>query len=67
MISPLAKKGYVDHTEHDTLSILKTIEDRFALQPLNALDANASNLDNDFIPPQPRTQARLPSLIQFWA
>ena len=56
MISPLAKKGYVDHTEHDTLSILKTIEDRFGLQPLNALDANASNLDNDFIPPQPRTQ-----------
>ena len=56
VISPLAKKGYVDHTEHDTLSILKTIEDRFALQPLNALDANASNLDNDFIPPQPRTQ-----------
>ena len=56
VISPVAKKGYVDHTEHDTLSILKTIEDRFALQPLNALDANASNLDNDFIPPQPRTQ-----------
>ena len=30
VISPLAKKGYVDHTEHDTLSILKTIEERFA-------------------------------------
>ena len=56
VISPLAKKGYVDHTEHDTLSILKTIEDRFALPPLNSLDASASNLDNSFIPPQPSTQ-----------
>src|SRR5262249_34974621 len=26
VISPLAKKGFVDHTQHDTLSILKTIE-----------------------------------------
>ena len=49
VISPLAKKGYVDHTEHDTLSILKTIEDRFGLQPLNSLDAKASSLANDFI------------------
>jgi acid phosphatase len=56
VISPVAKKGFVDHTQHDTLSILKTIEDRFGLQPLNALDANASNLDNDFLPAQPRTK-----------
>src|SRR5262249_39727579 len=34
--------------------ILKTIEDRFGLQPLNDLDAGANNLANDFIPPQPR-------------
>ena len=66
VISPLAKKGYVDHTQHDTLSILKTIEERYGLQPLNALDANASDLSNDFIPPQPRATgpgpARAPAL-----
>src|SRR5262249_36899982 len=53
VISPLAKKGYVDHQQHDTLSILKTIEDRFGLQPLNELDRRASTLDTDFTPPQP--------------
>jgi phospholipase C len=48
VISPYAKQGYVDHTEHDTLSILKTIEERFNLQALNTLDAQASDLSNDF-------------------
>src|SRR5262249_4518126 len=42
VISPYAKQGYVDHTQHDTLSILRTIDDRFGLEPLNALVANAS-------------------------
>jgi acid phosphatase len=54
VISPLAKKGFIDHDQHDTLSILKTIEDRFGLQPLSDLDSGASNLASDFIPPQPR-------------
>ncbi len=48
VISPYAKQGFVDHTQHDTLSILKTIEQRFDLQPLNALDAKATSLANDF-------------------
>jgi phospholipase C len=48
VISPYAKHGYVDHTQHDTLSILKTIEDRFGLQPLNARDASASSLASNF-------------------
>jgi phospholipase C len=48
VISPYAKQGYVDHTEHDTLSILKTIEEQFQLQPLNQYDANASDLVDDF-------------------
>jgi phospholipase C len=48
VISPYAKQGYVDHTQHDTLSILKTIEQRFNLPALNQLDANASSLANDF-------------------
>jgi phospholipase C len=48
VISPYAKQGYVDHQQHDTLSILKTIEDRFGLQPLNERDANATSLASDF-------------------
>jgi phospholipase C len=48
VISPYAKQGFVDHSQHDTLSILKTIEDRFHLQPLNNLDKNATSLANDF-------------------
>jgi phospholipase C len=46
VISPYAQSGFVDHTQHDTLSILKTIEERFHLQPLNSLDANASDLNS---------------------
>jgi phospholipase C len=48
VISPYAKQHFVDHTQHDTLSILKTIEQRFNLPALNQLDANASSLANDF-------------------
>jgi phospholipase C len=48
VISPFAKQGYVDHQLHDTLSILKTLEDRFGLQPLNQRDANATSLASDF-------------------
>jgi phospholipase C len=36
IIGPLAKRGFVDHTQYDTLSILKTIERRFNLAPLSA-------------------------------
>jgi acid phosphatase len=46
IIGPLAKRGFVDHTQYDTLSILKTIEDRFGLEPLSALDAHANSLKN---------------------
>jgi phospholipase C len=48
VISPYARQGYVDHTQHDTLSILSTIEKRFGLAPLNQYDAQASTLANDF-------------------
>jgi phospholipase C len=50
VISPYARHGYVDHTQHDTLSILKTLEDRFELQPLNSFDAAASSLASSFQP-----------------
>jgi phospholipase C len=46
IIGPLAKPGFVDHTQYDTLSILKTIEDRFGLEPLSPLDAQATSLKN---------------------
>jgi phospholipase C len=46
VISPYAKQGYVDHTEHDTLSILSTIEKRFNLPALNQYDKNASTLES---------------------
>jgi phospholipase C len=48
IISPYARQGYVDHTQHDTLSILKTIEERFGLPSLNGLDAAASSLATSF-------------------
>lgn len=48
VISPLAKRGFVDHTAYDTSAILKTIEQRFALPPLNQRDANATSLEGAF-------------------
>ena len=48
VISPFAKRGYVDHTQYDTLSILKTIEERFDLEPLNDRDARATPMTNSF-------------------
>jgi phospholipase C len=43
-IGPRVKRGVVDHREYDTLSILKTIEERFELRPLTELDARAHSL-----------------------
>ncbi|MBV9123563.1 MAG: acid phosphatase [Planctomycetes bacterium] len=48
IISPYAQKGYVDHTQYDTLSILKTIEQRFGLPALTQFDRNATSLANSF-------------------
>jgi len=44
VISPFAKRGFVDHAEYDTTSILKFIETRFNLAPLGTRDASANNL-----------------------
>lgn len=44
IISPFAKKGYVDHTTYETASILALIEKRYALAPLGTHDAQAANL-----------------------
>ena len=43
-LGPMVKRGYVDHTQYEFGSILKTLEDRFGLMPLNDIDAKATNL-----------------------
>ena len=40
VISPAAKTNFVDHTPYDTGSILRTIETRWGLPPLNSSDAS---------------------------
>jgi acid phosphatase len=40
IISPLARKGFVDHREYETVSILKLLEFRFNLEPLSTRDAD---------------------------
>jgi phospholipase C len=44
VVSPFAKKGYVDHTRYDTTSILRLIEIRWGLDPLGPRDAAADPL-----------------------
>jgi phospholipase C len=44
LISPFARRGYVDHHVYDHASILKLIETRWQLKPLTARDAQATSL-----------------------
>jgi phospholipase C len=44
VISPFAKKGFIDHTVYDTTAILKLIETRFGLAPLGTRDAASGDL-----------------------
>ncbi len=44
VVSPFAKRGFVDHTTYDTTSILKLIATRFGLPPLGPRDAAAADL-----------------------
>jgi phospholipase C len=48
IISPFAKRGFVDHTSYETVSILSFIEARWKLPPLSDRDRNASPLLNAF-------------------
>ncbi|MDN5283976.1 MAG: acid phosphatase [Mucilaginibacter sp.] len=48
IISPFAKKGYVDHTPYETVSILAFIEERWRLKPLNSRDQHADPLSHAF-------------------
>src|SRR5262249_9516105 len=40
IISPYARRGFVDHTRYDTTSILAFIESRWDLAPLGKRDGN---------------------------
>jgi phospholipase C len=44
VISPFARKGFVDHTQYDTSAILKLIEERWNVQPVAERDANSGDL-----------------------
>ena len=46
VVSPFAKKGFVDHTRYDTTSILKLITERFGLEPLPGVRRNMGDLTN---------------------
>ena len=48
IVSPFAKRGYVDKTPYDTTSIIKLITRRFALEPLPGVRENAGDLTNAF-------------------
>jgi phospholipase C len=44
IVSPFAKRGFVDHTAYDTTSILKLITSRFELEPLPGIRAKMGDL-----------------------
>jgi acid phosphatase len=48
IVSPLAKKGHVDHTVYDTTSIIKFITLRFGLEPLPGVRQNVGDLTAAF-------------------
>ncbi|HVO38833.1 MAG TPA: acid phosphatase [Spirochaetia bacterium] len=48
VISPFARRGFVDHTRMDTTSILALIEYQYGLKPLSSRDAGASNMLTSF-------------------
>lgn len=56
LVSPYAKRGFIDSTTYDFTSILKFIEENWDLQPLAERDAQATSISNAFDfsqPPRP--------------
>ena len=49
LIGPFAKKGYIDSTPYETVSILSFIEHRWGLEPLAERDKNANPFKNALI------------------
>jgi acid phosphatase len=48
IVSPFARRGYVDHTQYDTTSIIKFITRRFDLEPLPGVRPGAGDLTAAF-------------------
>ena len=48
VVSPYAKKGYVDHTQYEFGSILKFVEQTFGLPSLGTTDVRAHNIVDAF-------------------
>jgi hypothetical protein len=48
VISPYARRGYVDHTTYDFASLLAFVEKRFGLPPLTFRDAEAADMTAGF-------------------
>jgi len=60
VVSPYAKKGYVDHVYHDHASILKFIEYNWGLQPLSS--RSRDNLPNPVNGSNPYRPANQPAI-----
>ena len=48
VISPYAKQNYVDHKTYSVSSWLRTVEERFGVNPLTARDTNANDMLSAF-------------------
>lgn len=48
LVGPFVKRGFVDHTQYETASILSLIEKRWNLSPLSSRDRDAAPLQNVF-------------------
>jgi phospholipase C len=48
VISPFARRGFIDHTQYDTSAILKLIETRWSLQPIGTRDSASGDLSTAF-------------------
>jgi phospholipase C len=62
IVSPFAKKGYVDHTQYDTTSILRLIIRRFDLPVLQGLPSRDRALNANGYP----QVGNLLNALTFW-
>jgi len=59
LISPYAKRGYVDSTPYDFTSILKFIQENWGLEPLSERSANANGIQAAFDFTSPPREPRI--------
>jgi phospholipase C len=62
VVSPYAKRGFVDHTQYEHSSLLKFVETLFQIPPMTARDAQSADMTDAFDLTQP---ARSFSEFQF--